>query len=98
MKKLRLIFYGLLLSVALVGCGKGDSVNKDVTYKYNYYGGRKFLVINYEDGFTDTSAYKIYVDTETRVQYIAFDVHNYSSPSHALIDADGKPILYDGEI
>lgn len=88
MKKARLIFCGLLLGVALTGCSGGDKITES---KYKMYGGRWFLVIDYGMGS------RIYVDKETKVQYLEFD-GGYSSKVAVLVDVDNKPILYEGEM
>ena len=36
-------------------------------------------------------------DKETRVQYFAFADYNYGGGITVLVDADGKPLLYEGE-
>lgn len=91
MKKSKLIFCGLLLSVVLTGCGNKETSDE----RYAIYGGRKFLVISDVYRFDDKSV--IYVDTETRVQYLNFDYGHFSGVS-VLVDADGKPILYEGGV
>ena len=93
MKKLRLIFCGLMLSVALVGCGASNTDEPG----YIMLGGRKFLKIEYGDRLTNNNASIIYVDVNTKVQYLKIGLGRYSTCT-VLIDADGKPILYDGEV
>ena len=93
MRKLRLIFCGLMLSVALVGCGGSKSENNGM--KYEIIGNRTFLVIDTSTGFSNV--HLIYVDKETKVQYLMFEGGHWGIMS-VLLDADGKPILYDGEV
>lgn len=93
MKKLRLIFCGLMLSVALIGCGNGGDVY-DVDY--TTISGRTFKVITEDTGIPLTTR-AIYIDVDTKVQYIRFNSGYFGSMS-VLVDADGKPILYDGEV
>lgn len=93
MKKARLIICGLLLSVALTGCGSSKEPSDK---NFTSYGGREFLNIEYGDKYTMSNYSKIYVDLETKVQYLQFDYGRYSS-TVVLVDENGKPILYDGE-
>lgn len=93
MKKARLIFCGLLLSVALVGCGKEGEVY-DVDYMT--IADHTFKVVTEETG-VGLGTRAIYIDVDTKVQYVRFNSGYYGSMS-ILVDADGKPILYDGEI
>lgn len=48
------------------------------------------------DSKDNTSTYplKIYVDKETKVQYI---YNRYQGGMCVLVDAEGKPLLYEGE-
>ena len=93
MKKLRLIFCGLMLSVALVGCGKeGEVLDVD----YMTVADHTFKVIT-EESAVGFGTRAIYIDVDTKVQYIRFNSGYYGSMS-ILVDADEKPILYDGEV
>lgn len=92
MKKLRLIFCLLLLSISLAGCG---GKNEESTKEINL-GDRTFIAI-YDEYATYFGDYRILVDKETKVQYL------YSNGYHqggleVLVDADGKPILYEGSL
>ena len=89
-KKIKLLVCGLLLSVALVGCGSSENGSEPSKIKYKYYGGRKFLLIDYDTSF-------VYVDIDTKVQYLNFGYGHYANNS-VLLDSDGKPILYEGEV
>jgi len=96
-KKILAIILGIMLGVSLVGCG-GNSPEKtsDDTYEYLLIGNRKFVEIETSGGLLEHYSC-IYVDCETRVQYVMFNGGYYGSMS-ALLDADGKPILYEGEL
>ena len=96
-KKFLAIVLGIMLSVSLVGCGNNSSEKtSDDTYEYILIGNRKFLEIQTSGGIGENYSC-IYVDCETRVQYLVFNGGYYGSMS-ALLDADGKPILYEGEL
>ena len=41
--------------------------------------------------------YEILVDKETKVQYLLYD-ECYQGGLVVIVDADGKPILYEGEV
>ena len=93
MKKLRLIFCLLLLSISLAGCGFSDRIEyakeaweeaEEEVIKNN-----KFYSIDAGNGDS------IYIDKETRVQYL-FIREGYGGGLTVLVDADGKPILYEG--
>ena len=88
MNKLLILLYGLLLCISFVGCTYDKKVNEP---KYESYGGRLFYVID-----TDDYGYLI-VDPETRVQYIQISTSQYARMI-TLVDADGKPILYEGSL
>ena len=96
-KKFLAIMLGVMLSVSLVGCySNSPEKTSDDTYEYLLIGNRKFVEINTSEGFLEHYSC-IYVDCETRVQYIMFNGSYYGSMS-ALLYADGKPILYEGEL
>lgn len=89
MKKLSIILCCLLLSISLIGCGKDEEKSNFISV-----GNRTFYVISSDEQYV---AWDIYVDTETKVQYIYFRGDNsYCSAMSILVDADGKPILYEG--
>ena len=74
----------------LTSCDK-DANNKDDRYD------RFYIIPMYaSDSKDNTSTYplRIYVDKETKVQYI---YNTYEGGMCVLVDADGKPLLYDGE-
>lgn len=85
-KKLLILLCSLLLSVSLVGCGDPESVSNP-TIKY----GSRFLDIN-------TGKYTcIIIDKETKVQYL-YAGYGSAGGLTILVDAEGKPILYEGNL
>lgn len=91
MKNKLLIFLSLLmLSISLVGCGSDSSPEDISNQEYVLTGGRVFVRMDYDDGY-------LLVDRETRVQYFTYGFLKNRSMS-ILVDADGKPILYEGEL
>lgn len=88
MKKILILLCSLLLSVSLVGCGYDRKINEP---EYELYGGRLFYVID-----TNDFGYLI-VDPETRVQYIQISSSQFARMI-TLVDAEGKPILYEGDL
>ena len=97
-KKFLAIMLGVMLSVSLVGCGTNESeYGSKSTVEYIIIGNRKFKEIEFNRGLSAGHYSCIYVDCETRVQYILFNGGYYGTMS-ALLDSDGKPILYEGEL
>ena len=85
MKKLILLCC-LLLSISLVGCS--DKPNDDVIDARET---DRFITIYLGNGDY------VYVDKETGVQYLY--IYNGSAGDvEVLLNADGKPILYEGEL
>lgn len=65
---------------------------EEVTKEYDY--GRFIQVYHAICGNEDLI---IYVDKETKVQYLAIDMY-YGSGITILLDENGKPLLYQGEL
>ena len=81
----------LTFSCILLTSCDSDVNNKDDKYDRFYY-----LPMYAADSKDNTSTYplKIYVDKETRVQYI----YNINQGGMCvMVDAEGKPLLYEGE-
>ena len=90
-KKILAIILGAMLSVSLVGCGGNSSAPESIdNQEYVLTGGRLFIRIEYDDGY-------LLIDRDTRVQYFTYGFSDHRSMS-VLIDAEGKPILYEGEL
>lgn len=87
-KKLLAVVLALAMMFALVGCGeKTENGNKIERVANNITLVR---VVTGKD-------FRIYVHTETRVMYIAYDTP-YSMGLSVMLDADGKPLLWEGEL
>ena len=80
-KKLLVVLVGLVLVVLLCSCG----FNR---YETDSAGNDNRILIIYNDGFAI-----IYVDTETGCQYLS----RQNAGTCLMVDADGKPLLYDKE-
>lgn len=91
-KKLRLILCCLLLGVSLAGCGGKD----EESIKEIIIGDRTFIEI-YDEFTTNFGECRILVDKETKVQYLR-DSGYQQGGLEVIVDADGKPILYEGEL
>lgn len=91
MKKAKILVCCLLLCLLLTGCK--DAYNDSVdTVSEVKIGDIEFKVI---PGVSKKyGGYNILVDKNTRVQYLV----NYEYGTEVLVDTDGKPILYKGEI
>lgn len=80
-KKLLVVLVSLLLVVSLCSCGFNNSESDTAGND-----GRMVLIFN--DGFCT-----IYVDTETGCQYLS----RSNDGTCLMVDAEGKPLLYDKE-
>ena len=80
-KKLLFILISMILIISLCACGKN-------TCGIDIDGNDGRMVIVYSDGFCI-----IYADTETGCQYIS----RSNCGTCLMVDADGKPLLYDAE-
>lgn len=81
LKKLLIALIGVILVVFLCSCGR-NTVSKDID------GNDNRMLVVYSDGFCI-----IYVDTETGCQYLS----RSNCGTCLMVDADGKPLLYDME-
>ena len=86
MKKILSLILCLMLSCSLVGCG--EIVDGDIRFETVI--GRPFMVIRV--GLDD-----LYVDINERTQYVQFR-DTIDAGLTLLVDSEGKPILYEGEI
>lgn len=85
------ILCGLMIFVLVFGmCFVIDSANKDSEKDTNMSEDRFVKIQDWGDNF-------VMYDKETRVQYFAFADYNYGGGITVLVDADGKPLLYEGE-
>ena len=85
------ILCGLMIFVLVFGmCFVIDSINKD-SNKTTTVPEDRFVKIQ------DWGYNFVMYDKETRVQYFAFADYNYGGGITVLVDADGKPLLYEGE-
>ena len=80
-KKPLVVLVSLLLVVLLCSCGLNSS-------ETDTDGNDNRMVIIFNDGFCT-----IYVDTETGCQYFS----KSSAGTCLMVDAEGKPLLYDKE-
>lgn len=80
-KKLLIVFIIVILVVFLCSCSK-NTVGRDTD------GNDNRLVVVYSDGFCI-----IYADMETGCQYLS----RSNCGTCLMVDADGKPLLYDME-
>lgn len=81
--KILAIMMGIMLSVSLVGCGSNERIiDESESHRF-----QSIWLVN--------SDY-IFVDKETGVQYL-FVENGYGAGLTVLVDADEKPILYEGE-
>lgn len=97
MKKTFIVLFlcGLLLSILLVACeSSSDNSNDGANAKRLNYGGRDFLYTEYN---VDNYPSALIVDVKTKVQYIQIGLRKHSR-IFTLVDAEGKPILYEGDI
>ena len=88
MKKILSLILCLMLSCSLVGCGD-IPVAGDI--RFRQLGNRMFMMIYEED-------FRIYVDINEKTQYVYITDGTYLGGLELLVDSEGKPILYEGEI
>ena len=95
MKKILILLCSLLLSVSLVGCVKDSYQDNGDFVSEVTIAGRSFKQIpGTADGY---GRYSILIDKKTRVQYL-WDCDYQRGGLTVLVDAEGKPILYEGEL
>lgn len=83
----------LIMATLLVGCANdSDSDEKQLSFSIE----DRFVRIGYERNVT-TSNYFIYVDKETRVMYWGMS-SSYASALSPILNPDGTPELYDGDL
>lgn len=95
MRKIKSLICLLLLSLSLVGCVKDSYEDNSDSVGEVTIAGRNFKSIQGRDD--DFGWYEILVDKETKVQYL-FNEENHQGGLVVIVDADGKPILYEGEV
>jgi hypothetical protein len=81
-----LFFISIFVCIGLTACSSETEETVELP--------RFYALDIYDDENGRTHPIKIYVDTSTRVQYI-YNV--YDGGMCPLIDAEGKPLLYEGE-
>lgn len=93
MKK-RFVIFALLMCLCLSGCSvevPEPEVEAEVEVE------EKPTVKCVEKIYTDREDYSIFVDTETKVMYV-FIQRGYRGGAVMLVNADGTPRLYEGEL
>lgn len=86
MKKILSLILCLMLSCSLVGCGPSDGSSN---IKFENISGRVFMRVR-------DSEY-ILVDITQRTQYLVYYDSGIGGMT-LLVDSEGKPLLYEGEI
>lgn len=95
MKKiLSLLLICIMLSCSLAGCGSSDG-DVDVI-DFITIAGRPFMVIDSESGLGYDN--HIAIDINERTQYYYFSAGSGGRDMTLLVDSEGKPLLYEGEI
>ena len=91
MKKIMYILI-LVILLCLTSCEfEPPHKVEEVTKEYDF--GRFIQVYHVISGDEDLI---IYVDKETKVQYLAIDMY-YGGGITIMLDENGKPLLYDGD-
>lgn len=94
MKKLFILFL-VLPVIMLVGCGKIPQTS-DFTSEEN----NRFVYVK-EYRYHDNDYFRILVDKETRVMYLYkcnVNGHNSTAGLTVMLNADGTPMLWEGEL
>jgi len=97
-----------LLIFALTGCNiiasaDSNGVAHDNPASYEYPANSRFKIISKEtidDGTLNGLEISILVDKETRVMYMYTVKYQsgYGTALEILVDKDGKPLLYEGDL
>lgn len=82
MKKMGLVLFTVLMIVALSACALNQTENLVVD-------GQPSMFVKVEDG----PSWNVYYHSETKVMYVASNRGNFT----VLVNADGTPMLYEGE-
>ena len=90
MKKLIAIILCAVLCLGLVGCSVPANATNDTKEEETESLPRMVVVF-------DKNYIRIYVDTETRVMYATY-VSNVGAAMTIMVDPDGKPLLWEGEL
>lgn len=98
-KKIFCLLLILILPICLMfsGCSKNPKSDNYFTEKNN----RFVFVKNYTDN--GKVNFKILVDKETRVMYLYYIYeksmkYDYKTGLTVMVDSDGKPLIYEGEL
>lgn len=67
---------------------------KDITIQDVNATDNRFIRVHKET--SASKEYEVYYDNETKVMYLVVDVYRGGGIT-VLVDADGKPLLYEGE-
>lgn len=90
-KKLFCLLLILVLPVCLLFTGCSKTAQSSST-------GEEFIVGDIIlVKIAKTSNFSIFVDKNTRVMYL-YNTTNYQGGLTVMLDADGKPLLYEGEL
>lgn len=82
MKKMGLVLFTVLMIVALSACALNQTENLVVD-------GQPSMFVKVEDG----PSWNVYYHSETKVMYVVSNRGNFT----VLVNADGTPMLYEGE-
>ena len=77
-----------MIATIFFGCAKDDKLAGEIS--------NRFVRLSSRSNLSDYS-YAIYVDSETRVMYVVISGGS-SAGITALLNADGTPMLYSGEL
>lgn len=87
MKKIFAVLATLMLSITLVGCSANPA---ETTYTDD--APSRFVIVEQSD------LWKVVVDQETKVMYTVSWGYQNSGTFTMLVDSDGTPLLYEGEL
>ena len=96
-KKILIILLALIIPICLLFSGCGTKADD---YKAN--DSERFVIVervqkNFRDSSGNPVDFFIMVDKETRIMYFMVS-GNYYFDMETIVDKDGKPLLYEGEL
>ncbi len=104
LKLIALVLSLVVLALTLTGCGSNNNENKvekelpTANGRFVQVGREYVSFLNYDKTSYYDRGVEVVVDVETGVLYLVSDYSRYFSGFTPLFGADGRPLLYDGDL